>query len=76
MTEPCWALRALILLALDANQGHWLTLDRLARRVLAPAARVDATCGELIARNLMVGAIVDGKPCFGVGVDESSAVLA
>lgn len=75
-TDTGCALRALILRALDARDGHWVTLDWISQRTRTSAATAHAVCDALVDARLMGSAIVDGKPCFGVHADAASRVLS
>lgn len=71
-----WGLRALILLACDANDAFWLPLDYLVSRVAAPVGLVQEVCDALVWTNQLEHAVVDNVPCYGVNVSVRSQVLA
>jgi hypothetical protein len=70
-----WALRALILLACDANDACWLSLDYLVARVVARKDVVQQICDALVVQGQMQQAVVDNEPCYGVNVNAQSMVV-
>ncbi|MCW5657407.1 MAG: hypothetical protein KIT60_06870 [Burkholderiaceae bacterium] len=48
-----WALRALILIALDSHQHHWCTLDWLARRLELTPLRVKSVADDLCEHGMI-----------------------
>lgn len=70
------ALTALILIALDANEGRWCALPWLAERVLAPLDVVLNHCDELVAHDQVETMTRDGIRYFGfrIVVDQAELV--
>ena len=67
MSGP-WALRALILLAVDAHDGEWCSLAWLTARVGATAKEVQWLCDDLAEAELMQRMVIHAQPCYGVHV--------
>ncbi|MFG5411381.1 hypothetical protein ABXN37_28770 [Piscinibacter sakaiensis] len=62
-----FALKASLLIAVDAYAGEWLTLPRLVARVVRPMHEVESICDELVATGQMqADRMPDGTRCFGV----------
>lgn len=70
-----WALRATILIAVDAYDGQWCSLDWIVGRVVASKEKVRALCDELAAAELLQAQVIDGRQCYGVHVDAESEVV-
>ena len=67
-----WGLKASILIALDAYDGHWVPLHAIAKRVMVDAAQVEAACAGMAEEGLLQSGLVDGVTAFGVHVDARS----
>jgi hypothetical protein len=63
-----WALRASLLIVIEAHKGQWCTLAFLAGRVVAPINAIQPLCEELVAARLAHFALFHGEPVYGLDV--------
>lgn len=70
-----YALTAMVLIALDHNEGRWCALGWLADRVMAPIDVVRHHCDELVGRHQVEAMERDGLQFYGVRVDGSQPEL-
>ena len=69
-----WALRALLLLALDVRSGEWCTVDWLIARLAKPRHVVQQQAVDLVAAGqIMTHTLLSGEVVYGVQVESSTA---
>ena len=71
-----FALRATVLISLDAHTGCWCTLRWLVGRIVGPMHKVMAEC-ETLAQAGQIQAVTraDGMRCYGVRVSPESPLV-
>jgi hypothetical protein len=63
-----WALRASLLIVLEAHEGEWCTLAWLAGRVVSPIHVIRPLCHELASGALVQTRLRHGEPVYGMRV--------
>lgn len=73
MSGGSWAITAMVLLAVDHHPGKWVSLDLIVQHVLAPVARVQEHCDELVVHGQIESCVIDGRQYYGTRVAAGAA---
>lgn len=69
-----WALRALVLLALDVRAGEWCTVDWLIARVVQPKHVLQQLADDLVgAGQIKTHTLTTGEVVYGVQIESTEA---
>lgn len=64
-----YALRALVLIRLQARKGEWVCIDDLVGHLAAQVARVRNVCQQLVDEGVALRADQGGRELYGIGVE-------